>query len=185
MPAEGDSEPRRGLPPKRTGGLLCHCRARSHGGCRDPHVKIKRGITLLRHSLSCPASKPYRPTTFFARQLGPIGGKSQDSHNNSLRSICADLTFHARAYFFCRRLELSRWVGMGQEDDVPRLGLLMVIAIGLCACQSSQKSKAELQAICADPANRQPGQYYFEQCQALYPASTQQLQQWYKQGAAM
>jgi hypothetical protein len=68
---------------------------------------------------------------------------------------------------------------------MPRLWLLIVAAVGLCGCQSSQKSRAELQSICADPANRQPGQYYFEQCQALYPASTKQLQQWYKQGAAM
>jgi hypothetical protein len=50
----------------------------------------------------------------------------------------------------------------------------------LCGCQSSQKSKAELQALCADPANRRPGSYYFNECQAAYPASAKQLQQWSK-----
>jgi hypothetical protein len=72
-----------------------------------------------------------------------------------------------------------------REGQMNRLVVLFLIPVALCGCQSSQKSKEELAAICADPANRQPGQYFFEQCQALYPASTKQLQQWYKQGAAM
>lgn len=66
-----------------------------------------------------------------------------------------------------------------------RLAILLLVPVALCGCQSSQKSKEELAAICANPANRQPGQQYFEECQALYPASTKQLQKWYKQGAAM
>jgi hypothetical protein len=71
------------------------------------------------------------------------------------------------------------------DAKTKQLAVILPIPIALCGCQSSQKSKEELRAICANPANRQPGQYYFEQCQALYPASTKQLQQWYKQGASM
>jgi hypothetical protein len=66
-----------------------------------------------------------------------------------------------------------------------RLVMLLLVSLVVCGCQSSQKSKEELAAICANPAIRQPGQQYFEECQALYPASTKQLQKWYKQGAAM
>jgi hypothetical protein len=62
---------------------------------------------------------------------------------------------------------------------------LLLITVALCGCQSSQKSKEELATICANPANRAPGGWYFEQCQALYPASTKQLQKWYKTGAPM
>jgi hypothetical protein len=61
-----------------------------------------------------------------------------------------------------------------------RLVALLLAPIVLCGCQSSQKSKAELQALCADPANRLPGSYYFNECQAAYPASKKQLQQWSK-----
>jgi hypothetical protein len=60
------------------------------------------------------------------------------------------------------------------------LAVLLLIPIALCGCQSSPKSKAELQAFCADPANRRPGSYYFNECQAAYPASAKQLQQWSK-----
>jgi hypothetical protein len=65
-----------------------------------------------------------------------------------------------------------------------RLLVLSVVPLALCGCQSSQKTREELTAICANPANRQPGQRFFDECLALYPVSTKQLQQWYKQGAA-
>ena len=63
--------------------------------------------------------------------------------------------------------------------------MVFLVPLALCGCQSTQRSKEELRAICANPANRQPGQQYFEECQALYPASTKQLQKWYQQGAPM
>lgn len=63
--------------------------------------------------------------------------------------------------------------------------VLLVAAPGLAGCQASQSRQAQLAAICADPANRQPKTFYFSECQTLYPSSDQALQKDYVLGAAV
>lgn len=63
------------------------------------------------------------------------------------------------------------------------LCLPILIGVGLSACQSSQSRQAELARICADPANRQPGNFYSVECQSLYPLTNQQRQRNYRLGA--
>jgi hypothetical protein len=64
------------------------------------------------------------------------------------------------------------------------LGFFLAAMLGACQ-SSSQRSRADLAAICADPANRAPtpGNLYYDECQALYPSSPRQLQKVYQQGA--
>jgi hypothetical protein len=50
-------------------------------------------------------------------------------------------------------------------------------------CQSTQSRQAELQTICANPANRQPQSFYWSECQALYPSTPKQLEEDAFQGA--
>lgn len=63
------------------------------------------------------------------------------------------------------------------------LCLALLSAPLLAGCQSSQSRQAQLAAICADPANRQPKTFYYSECQTLYPSSDQALQKDYLQGA--
>ncbi len=56
------------------------------------------------------------------------------------------------------------------------LGLLLLMVAG---CQSTGQRNAELAQICSDPANRAPGQFYYQECLVLYPKTPQQLQQDY------
>lgn len=60
---------------------------------------------------------------------------------------------------------------------------LLVIGVILAGCQTSQQRQAQLAAICADPANRQPQTFYFSECQTLYPSSDSALQKDYMLGA--
>jgi len=61
--------------------------------------------------------------------------------------------------------------------------LLLVMGPALAGCQSSQSRQAQLAAICADPANREPKTDYYAECQALYPSPSQDLQKNYQLGA--
>ncbi|KRE16826.1 hypothetical protein ASE63_13925 [Bosea sp. Root381] len=58
-----------------------------------------------------------------------------------------------------------------------------VIGLALSACQTSQSRQAELASICANPVNRQPGNFYFNECQTIAPSSSAQLQKDYRLGA--
>lgn len=53
----------------------------------------------------------------------------------------------------------------------------------LTACQTPQSRQAELSRICADPANREPGTFYFSECQSIDPSGSRQLQRDYALGA--
>lgn len=66
---------------------------------------------------------------------------------------------------------------------VQYLCLLLAAGFILAGCQSSQSRQAQLAAICADPANRQPQTLYYSECQALYPSSDRTLQKNYALGA--
>ncbi|KUL94962.1 hypothetical protein DK26_12835 [Bosea sp. WAO] len=63
------------------------------------------------------------------------------------------------------------------------IGPVFLASIVLSGCQTSQSRQAELAAICANPVNRQPQNFYFDECQALYPSSDQALQKDYQLGA--
>lgn len=63
------------------------------------------------------------------------------------------------------------------------IGSVLLAGIILSGCQTSQSRKEELAAICANPVNRQPQNFYFDECQALYPSSDQALQKDYRLGA--
>lgn len=63
------------------------------------------------------------------------------------------------------------------------MGLTVLAGLSLSACQTSQSGQAELASICANPVNRQPGQFYFSECQALAPSTSAQLQKDYRIGA--
>ncbi len=62
-------------------------------------------------------------------------------------------------------------------------GIALSLGLILAACQTSQSRQAQLAAICADPANRQPNTFYWAECQSLYPSSDRQLQKDYALGA--
>ncbi len=64
-------------------------------------------------------------------------------------------------------------------------GIALSIGLILAGCQSSQSRQAQLAAICADPANRQPKTFYWSECQTLYPSSDQALQKDYLLGSAV
>jgi hypothetical protein len=64
-----------------------------------------------------------------------------------------------------------------------RMILVAAVALAATGCQSSQSRKEQLQAICADPVNRQPKSFYWSECQALYPSSPAQLDKDYVEGA--
>jgi len=66
---------------------------------------------------------------------------------------------------------------------VKRLSLPFLACIALTSCQTPQSRQAELARICADPVNRQPGNFYFSECQSLYPSGSRQLQRYYVQGS--
>ena len=61
--------------------------------------------------------------------------------------------------------------------------LSIAIALLLPACQTSQSRQQQLATICADPVNREPGSFYWSECQAIMPSSDQQLQKNYQLGA--
>lgn len=44
----------------------------------------------------------------------------------------------------------------------------------MCACQTSASRNVELAQICADPANRAAGTFYYQECQSLYPLTEKQ-----------
>lgn len=67
--------------------------------------------------------------------------------------------------------------------NVRSIGLTVLAGLCLTACQTSQSRQAELASICANPVNRQPGQFYFNECQAIAPSSSAQLQKDYRLGA--
>ena len=62
---------------------------------------------------------------------------------------------------------------------------LVLAVFLLCGCQSTQHSSAELAQICADPNNRlpTPGNLYYDECQAIHPSSSKQLEKTYFQEA--
>jgi hypothetical protein len=60
-----------------------------------------------------------------------------------------------------------------------RVSSLVLALFMLAGCQSTSQRNAELAQICSDPANRAPGQFYYDECLALYPKTPQQLQQDY------
>lgn len=66
---------------------------------------------------------------------------------------------------------------------VSYLCVLLVAGLVLAGCQTPQSRQAQLAAICADPANRQPGAFAFNECQTLYPSSDRALQKDYVLGA--
>jgi len=63
------------------------------------------------------------------------------------------------------------------------IGLAFAAGLSLTACQTSQSRQAELAQICANPVNRQPGNFYFSECQSLYPSTSRKLQKDYVLGA--
>jgi hypothetical protein len=66
---------------------------------------------------------------------------------------------------------------------VRSMGLAVLASLSLPGCQTSQSRQAELAGICANPVNRQPGQFYFSECQAFAPSTSTQLQKDYRLGA--
>jgi len=66
---------------------------------------------------------------------------------------------------------------------VQKMCLAAAAGLALSACQSSQSRQAELASICANPVNRQPGNFYFSECQAIAPSTSAQLQKDYRLGA--
>lgn len=66
---------------------------------------------------------------------------------------------------------------------VQKFCLATIVGLALSACQSSQSRQAELASICANPINRQPGQFYFSECQAIAPSTSAQLRRDYRLGA--
>ncbi len=52
----------------------------------------------------------------------------------------------------------------------------LAIGFALSACQTPQSRQAQLETICADAVNRQPGSFYWGECQSLYPSSDRKLQ---------
>ncbi|MDU0341791.1 MULTISPECIES: hypothetical protein [Bosea] len=67
--------------------------------------------------------------------------------------------------------------------SIRMIGLVFLTGIVLSGCQTSQSRQEELAAICANPVNRQPQNFYFDECQALYPSSDRALQKDYRLGA--
>jgi hypothetical protein len=61
--------------------------------------------------------------------------------------------------------------------------LATLVGLVLSACQTSQSQQVDLATICANPVNRQPGNFYFDECQSIRPSSTAQLQRDYRLGA--
>lgn len=57
-----------------------------------------------------------------------------------------------------------------------RLCVLAMVALLLAACQTSTQRATQLAQICADPANREYGSFYFDECLTLYPQTPKQLQ---------
>lgn len=61
--------------------------------------------------------------------------------------------------------------------------LSLIGGLALSGCQTSQSRKDQLANICADPNNRQPNTFYYNECQTLYPSTSQQQQRNYKLNA--
>ena len=61
--------------------------------------------------------------------------------------------------------------------------LSIAMAALLPACQTAQSRQEQLATICADPVNREPGSFYWAECQAISPSSDRQLQDNYRMGA--
>jgi hypothetical protein len=68
------------------------------------------------------------------------------------------------------------------RDAHIRLSIVVLASLVLCGCQSTKHNQAELARICADPANRVPGQFYFDECAAFTHLSAKQLQRDYRLG---
>ena len=58
-----------------------------------------------------------------------------------------------------------------------RLAVLLPFAAGLLGFQSHDQRMRELARICADPENRRadPGNIYYDECQAIHPSSPRKL----------
>lgn len=63
------------------------------------------------------------------------------------------------------------------------IGSSFLASVIFSGCQTSQSRQEELAAICANPINRQPQNFYFDECQTLYPSSSRELQKDYQLGA--
>ena len=61
--------------------------------------------------------------------------------------------------------------------------LATLAGLALSACQTSPTQQADLVTICANPVNRQPGNFNFDECQSIRPSSAAQLQRDYRLGA--
>ena len=62
---------------------------------------------------------------------------------------------------------------------IATIALTIGAGLGAAGCQSTPSRQAELQAICANPANRRPKSFYWSECQALYPSTPKQLEKDY------
>lgn len=60
---------------------------------------------------------------------------------------------------------------------------VLLTGVILGGCQTSQSRQEQLAAICANPVNRQPQNFYFSECQALYASSDKALQKDYQFGS--
>jgi hypothetical protein len=67
--------------------------------------------------------------------------------------------------------------------NVRLITLSIALTVLLAACQTSQSRQQQLATICADPYNRQPGSFYWDECQSLNPSTDRQLQSDYRIGA--
>lgn len=63
------------------------------------------------------------------------------------------------------------------------IGCVLAAGLALPACQTPQSRKAELTRICTDPYNRQPGNFYYDECQSVYPLTAAQRQEDYFTGS--
>ena len=63
------------------------------------------------------------------------------------------------------------------------IGCVLAAGFALPGCQTPQSRQAELARICTDPYNRDPGSFYYGECQSVFPSTTTQLQQDYFTGS--
>lgn len=64
-----------------------------------------------------------------------------------------------------------------------RLVLVVALCAASAACQSQAQRTAELQAICADPITRTPGNFYAPECAAIEPQTNAELAEEYLEDA--
>jgi hypothetical protein len=63
------------------------------------------------------------------------------------------------------------------------IAFTILSGMALSGCQTPQARQAQLATLCADPVNRQPGNFYFNECQSIKPSTSRQLQKDYTLGA--